>query len=83
MRRALLVAALVLGAGCFNPDKPACSYSCSDTDPRCPEDYECRSDGYCHLVGTEEQSCNFAPPPDMSMSLPADMTTAGDLSQTD
>ena len=40
MRRLLSVAALALAAasfsGCFNVDKPTCSYACSDTDPQVP-----------------------------------------------
>ena len=71
MRRLLAAAALALVAagfgGCFNPDKPTCSYACSDTDPKCPDDYECRSDGYCHLVGTTG-ACAY-PPLDMSVTL--------------
>jgi hypothetical protein len=78
MRRLLAIAALALAAGtlsgCFNVDKPTCSYACSDTAPACPDDYECRSDGYCHLAGTTA-SCAFsdaAVPLDMSM--PRDLT---------
>jgi hypothetical protein len=87
MRRLLSVAALALAAasfsGCFNVDKPTCSYACSDTTPACPDDYECRTDGYCHLVGTTD-ACLFsdaAMPLDMSMPLdltPSDMTPASD-----
>ena len=83
MRRLLAVATLALAvgsvSGCFNPDKPSCSYACSDTTPKCPDDYECRSDGYCHLVGTTD-ACLFpdaAVPLDMSM-----MSTAQDLTPT-
>jgi hypothetical protein len=38
-------------AGCFEYDEPDCSFKCgTDTSaPLCPDDYECRSDGYCHL----------------------------------
>ena len=81
MRRLLSAAALVLAAasfsGCFNVDKPTCSYACSDTDPKCPEDYECRADGYCHLTGTTE-ACAFsdaAVPLDMSMAVPPDLVS--------
>jgi hypothetical protein len=84
MRHLLLAAALFLGAGCFNPDQPACSYACADSDPRCPYDYECRADGYCHLVGTGDTTCNFTPPADMSMSLPADQAhVPSDMSGSD
>ncbi len=87
MRRLLAVATLAFAAasfsGCFNVDKPTCSYACSDTTPACPDDYECRTDGYCHLVGTTD-ACLFsdaAVPLDMSMPLdltPSDMTPASD-----
>ena len=85
MRRLLAILALALSAasvsGCFDVDKPTCSYVCSDTDPKCPDDYECRSDGYCHLVGTTAQ-CLFsdaAVPLDMSMPTTNDMTPTNDL----
>jgi hypothetical protein len=85
MRRLLVVATLALGAGCFNPDKPTCSYVCSDTGPKCPEDYECRSDNYCHLVGTVGE-CGYsdaAVPVDMSATVPADLSSpAGDMVST-
>jgi len=84
MRRLLAIAALAFAAssfsGCFNVDKPTCSYACSDTTPQCPDDYECRSDGYCHLTGTTE-ACEFsdaAVPLDMSMATPPDLTPSGD-----
>ncbi|HEY1586781.1 MAG TPA: hypothetical protein VGH63_13895, partial [Polyangia bacterium] len=85
MRRLLAIATLAFAAasfaGCFNVDKPTCSYACSDTTPACPDDYECRTDGYCHLTGTTE-ACLFsdaAVPLDMSMPLDrtaSDMTSA-------
>ncbi len=81
MRHLVTIAALALvsigAAGCFSVDRPVCSYVCADVDPKCPDDYECRSDGYCHLVGSTA-SCAFsdaAVPIDMSVSGPADMTS--------
>jgi hypothetical protein len=86
MRRLLAIAALALAAGsvsgCFNVDKPTCSYACSDTTPACPDEYECRSDGYCHLAGTTA-ACAFsdaAMPLDMSIAL--DMVPPDDLVST-
>jgi hypothetical protein len=75
-----LVALCALGfAGCFSVDRPICSYACSDTSPKCPDDYECRTDGYCHLVGTTA-SCSFADaavqPLDMTMSTPPDLVSS-------
>ena len=80
MRRLLLLVATLAVAGCFSPDKPTCSYACSDTEPRCPVDYECRTDGYCHLVGTTT-ACLFsdaAVPQDMSAATPPDMVSTPD-----
>ena len=64
MRRLVSIVALALAAasgssGCFNVDKPTCSYACSDTMPKCPDDYTCSSDGYCHLDGTTA-ACAFS-----------------------
>jgi len=84
---------LVLGGGavnlshCFTPDLPACAYRCNATEPRCPDEYECRVDGYCHLKGNDE-ACPYTqdlvPPPvfDLSGRLP-DLTSPGDLSSSD
>jgi len=84
MRRLLSIAALALAAasfsGCFNVDKPTCSYACSDTSPKCPDDYECRTDGYCHLTGTTAE-CAFsdaAVPLDMATAAPADLVSTTD-----
>jgi hypothetical protein len=86
--------ALTLGGGavslshCFSPELPACAYRCNATEPRCPDEYECRDDGYCHLKGSTE-SCPYTqdlvPPPviDLSgfsidLSKPVDMSSPGD-----
>ena len=61
MRRLALALALCGFAGCFHPDKPACSFVCADSDPKCPDDYECRADNYCHLTkSAPDESCNFS-----------------------
>jgi hypothetical protein len=76
MKRVLALVVLVLAsAGCFSPTEPICSFACADTDPKCPLDYVCLADGYCHLHGNP-QTCGFsdaAVPNDMAMSLPTDM----------
>ena len=80
MRRLFSIALLALACGgCFDVDKPVCSYVCADVDPKCPEDYECRADGYCHKVGSTA-ACAFsdaAVPIDMAVSVPPDMTQLG------
>ena len=77
MRRLFSIALLALACGgCFNPDEPVCSYQCAAVEPRCPDDYECRADGYCHKKGTTA-ACSF-PAIDMSVpSVPVDMTPTG------
>jgi hypothetical protein len=84
MRRLLSLSLTVLAlsgvSGCFNVDKPTCSYACSDTTPKCPDDYECRTDGYCHLTGTTA-SCSFADAsvaPIVDMSMPHDLVSTTD-----
>jgi hypothetical protein len=81
MRRLLAIATLALAAGsfsgCFNVDKPTCSYACSDTTPKCPDDYECRSDGYCHLTGTTAECAFSDAAVPLDMSQPRDLTPAG------
>jgi hypothetical protein len=65
MSRALasIVAAALLAAGCLVPSPPDGALKCADTQPRCPDGYECRKD-----------TCFKILPPDMT-SLPPDMTT--------
>jgi hypothetical protein len=73
----LLLLFVLASAGCFSVTQPLCSFTCADEDPKCPVDYVCLSDGYCHLHGNS-QSCGFsdaAVPNDLAMSLPVDMST--------
>jgi hypothetical protein len=65
----LLVVVLFACAGCFSPNEPTCSFACADSDPKCPLDYTCLSDGYCHLQG-DTASCGFS-----DASVPLDMAT--------
>ena len=54
MRRAgfaLVVAACLFGAGasgCFNPDRPACAFSCIEPPHTCPTGFTCGADNLCH-----------------------------------
>lgn len=74
-------AALLFLARCFQPDLPVCSYRCNPTEPRCPDEYECRTDGYCHLKGSAQEcpyGMDLSPAPDLGQprdqSLPPDQT---------
>ncbi len=68
MLRKLLVVAALAFAGCFSPAEPVCSFACADTDPKCPVDYVCLSDGYCHLHGNPT-SCGYS-----DASVPLDLS---------
>jgi hypothetical protein len=83
-----LLAGVALFAGavtlsrCFSPTLPACSFICNTTDPKCPDDYECRSDNYCHLTSSSETcpySMDLTPAPVVDMLDAGDMATAADL----
>jgi hypothetical protein len=92
MRRLAIVFALA-ATSCFSPDQPVCAYACGDNGA-CPDNYECRSDSFCHKIGTTE-ACPFpdaSAPPDLAgadlagldMSIPIDMAvpdmSMGDMS---
>jgi len=87
MRATLLALLLALPAvalvGCFDYDEPTCSFLCGATggDDACPDDYECRADGYCHKQGTTDV-CPFS-----DAALVNDLSAAAgdmtDLSNTD
>ena len=92
-RLGLLALGVGLGAGvvnllqCFTPELPACAYRCATAEPRCPEEYECRSDEYCHLKGTTD-TCPYTqdllPPPVRDLSgLGVDLARPPDLSPSD
>ena len=91
---AALGAALSLSR-CFSPELPTCAYICNKTEPRCPEEYECRSDCYCHLKGSvaacdfpKDLGCDAATPPDLAvppkdLAMPPDQAQTPDLSGSD
>ncbi len=45
----LMLAPLFLFSDCFAPTYSDCAFRCGPSDPLCPDEYECRGDGYCHL----------------------------------
>ena len=75
---ALLVAAAAALPACFSPEEPACAFRCDDSannQNRCPENYTCQADGYCHKNGTS----SVCPYPDASATQQPDMSRMPDL----
>jgi hypothetical protein len=75
MKKVFLVTLLFASAGCFSPNEPICSFACADSDPKCPTDYVCLDDGYCHLNG-DKTTCGFSDasaPQDLAVRVPGDM----------
>ena len=73
--RLLAILSLLTVAGCFDPDEPACTFSCTPGGA-CPTDYMCLPDGYCHLGG-KPGNCGYS---DAAVPLIPD---AGDMSIAD
>ncbi len=80
MQRVLMLLLALGFAGCFSPTQPVCSFACADSDPKCPTNYTCQADGYCHLNGSPaNMSCGYSDasvPNDMAVPLPVDMTSS-------
>lgn len=77
---AALALSLASLSRCFSPTLPACSFICNKEEPKCPDEYECRSDNYCHLKGSTEMcpySMDLLPPP------VRDLASAEDMAATD
>src|SRR5262249_26019912 len=71
MRRLLAILPVLALAGCFSPDEPLCVFACTEAPHECPSGYECRSDNYCHKMGTSGLCPGFANV-DASTDAPAD-----------
>ena len=77
-----LIIGLIVGAGwtlasCFSPREPPCAFSCMQPPQRCPPNYTCGADGYCHRVGATS-ACDFENPHDAggdANSAPAEAGT--------
>lgn len=70
---ALSLGLLLPGSGllmwsCFTPTYADCAFRCAESDPPCPTEYECRSDGYCHLP---DSSMICARPGSVDLSQPS------------
>jgi len=71
--RALLFTTLLALPACFHVDEPVCAYACGPTGD-CPHDYECRSDNYCHKIGSVA-ACEFSDAAVMpDEAVPSDMS---------
>jgi hypothetical protein len=71
-----LLTALLLG-NCFSPSYSDCAYRCSLAPPACPDEYECQSDGYCHLHGSTT-ACVFISTAPQDLATAHDSAPAGD-----
>lgn len=51
----LIPSAMILSgqASCFDPKLPTVAFQCGD-EGACPDGYECRSDGCCHVIGSPQ-----------------------------
>jgi hypothetical protein len=67
---ALLFCVLVglIFSRCFTPTYSDCAFRCGTDTPSCPDEYECHSDGYCHLHGSTAV-CSFTSTADLSTDL--------------
>ncbi len=74
--RALTLTMALFCAGCFGVDEPQCSFACGPNG-ECPDDYQCMSDGYCHLHGNNDP-CGFS-----DASVPDLTLTSNDLAHAD
>jgi hypothetical protein len=79
MKLASVLSALAL-AGCFSPANVDCAFRCGAGDMQpCPDDYECRSDGYCHLIGAvgacTDASMDGSGPPDLTATVLVDQAS--------
>ena len=72
MKTLTLLAMLSLAA-CYSPNTPDCSFLCGPAGS-CPDQYECRADGYCHHNGSPDAACPFAP---LDGSTAADASSDG------
>jgi len=61
--------------GCFAPVYADCAFLCGDSEPKCPSEYVCKEDGYCHLPDSEA-ICAFPVFPDLSK--PVDLGPTND-----
>lgn len=80
---ALFTLGITLWSSCFAPTYSDCAFRCQSSEPKCPAEYECKSDGYCHLPDSSAL-CAIPKLPDLSevvvpdLSMPDDASTSSD-----
>lgn len=72
-RLLLAATAATCFGSCFTPTYSDCAFRCAAVAPLCPAEYECRSDGYCHLPDSTAQ-CAAPGAVDLSVSTPQDLS---------
>lgn len=73
LRLLLAASAATCFGSCFTPTYSDCAFRCATIAPLCPAEYECRSDGYCHLPDSTAQ-CAAAGAVDMAVMTPQDLS---------
>jgi hypothetical protein len=71
-----VLAALSLSQ-CFAPTYADCAFRCGPQAPLCPDEYECRADGYCHLrqgtASSADAQSNTSCPYSLDLSVQPDL----------
>ena len=80
---AVLISGVTLWSSCFAPNYSDCAFRCASTEPYCPAEYECKSDGYCHLPDSTAlcvipKAVDFSGVVLPDLSIPEDATTNPD-----
>lgn len=78
----VIVGGVTLGSSCFAPTYSDCAFRCASEEPKCPAEYACQADGYCHLPDSTA-ICAIPRPPDLAAVNPPDLTpvSAPDLAE--
>ena len=73
LRLLLAATAASCFGSCFTPTYSDCAFRCATVTPLCPAEYECRSDGYCHLPDSTVL-CAAGGAVDLSVIAPQDLS---------
>ncbi len=74
---AVVVGSAALASSCFAPTYSDCAFRCASSEPKCPAEYVCQADGYCHLPDSTA-ICALPRPPDLASGSPPDLAEASD-----